>query len=110
MCDTAYHNEALRKARVLERKQQLEGMHQVMHQEAGGAHGATHVSEQQRKYLQANCHTGTTEPNQSYSWPAVQRELRAQAKTLRDHNLCMGPMESFKKQYDNGSMPVEHHK
>jgi len=53
MCDTAYHNEALRKARVLERKAQLESMHQQLNAEAGGAAEVRGLSgEQQRKAMQ----------------------------------------------------------
>ncbi len=45
-------------------------------------------------------------PVTKYTWDTVERHLRKEARVLRDHNLVMGNVATFRELHDQGMLNV----
>jgi len=112
----AYHMEARRKQRLIERQTESRqrSAAQMAEPEMMTTERPTYSAQQRslsayhRQYMpkfgQIARHP---EANTVYPWQQVERELRRQEKVLRDHNLTMGPMQSFRQEFDAGALTVK---
>lgn len=106
MCDFQYHMEALRKQAVIDRKKAMEARQQATMQPQYDPLGRDNTSYGAGPQQRSGADKQASASQPPYAWHQVERELRRQEKVLRDHNLYLGPMDSFQQQYHDGDLPV----